>query len=262
MKKSIVVASISIITVSLLAFNPPKHETEIAGCSLVYNGTDLPMVFKIKAPDLYYGVHSRFEAITKAELANAESASAFINEDYIGRVTNYESIEVVIIENNQRTNKRLSNNFSDLSKEQKTMLRNLDYSHHFLVRINFEERDTETGEVMYARAEPHYTVVPDKQAVYEFGISALVDYIRESNEENTLQVEEDQLQAAMLYFTISRTGVLTNIYLDHTTGYQKIDEGLIKIINNLPGKWAPAENSEGEKIEQELVLTFGPRGGC
>ncbi len=47
-----------------------------------------------------------------------------------------------------------------------------------------------------------------------------------------------------------------------TTGYPSIDERFITLIKKIPGKWIPAENSRGEKIEQELVFTFGPANGC
>jgi hypothetical protein len=29
------------------------------------------------------------------------------------------------------------------------------------------------------------------------------------------------------------------------------------LANNLPGKWQPAENAKGEKVDQVLVLSFG-----
>jgi hypothetical protein len=33
------------------------------------------------------------------------------------------------------------------------------------------------------------------------------------------------------------------------------------MITNMPGKWNPATNSKGEKVDQELVFFFG-RQGC
>ncbi|WP_400077834.1 hypothetical protein [Winogradskyella sp. R77965] len=47
-----------------------------------------------------------------------------------------------------------------------------------------------------------------------------------------------------------------------TTNYVSIDENLMETIKNIPRKWVPAENADGEKMEQELVFTFGPRNGC
>jgi hypothetical protein len=47
-----------------------------------------------------------------------------------------------------------------------------------------------------------------------------------------------------------------------TTRYPTLDEKFMTLIENIPGKWISAENSKGEKIEQELVFTFGPANGC
>ena len=47
-----------------------------------------------------------------------------------------------------------------------------------------------------------------------------------------------------------------------TTGYPSIDEKFIELIKNIPGKWIPAENAKGEKMEQEFVFTFGPADRC
>ena len=38
------------------------------------------------------------------------------------------------------------------------------------------------------------------------------------------------------------------------------DKKMIELITNLPGKWAPAENQKGEKVDQELVISFGLMG--
>ena len=35
---------------------------------------------------------------------------------------------------------------------------------------------------------------------------------------------------------------------------------MIELIYKIPGTWQPAENAKGEKIDQELVLSFGLMG--
>jgi hypothetical protein len=35
---------------------------------------------------------------------------------------------------------------------------------------------------------------------------------------------------------------------------------MIELISNSPGKWKPAENSVGEKVNQKLVFSFGMMG--
>jgi hypothetical protein len=35
---------------------------------------------------------------------------------------------------------------------------------------------------------------------------------------------------------------------------------MTELITNFPGTWEPAENSKGEKVDQELVVSFGLMG--
>jgi len=35
---------------------------------------------------------------------------------------------------------------------------------------------------------------------------------------------------------------------------------MIELITKTPGEWQPAENYKGEKVDQELVVSFGLMG--
>lgn len=37
-------------------------------------------------------------------------------------------------------------------------------------------------------------------------------------------------------------------------------KNMLELMWNAPGKWIPAENSKGNKVEQELVVKFGMPG--
>ena len=43
-------------------------------------------------------------------------------------------------------------------------------------------------------------------------------------------------------------------------GKAREDNKMIELITKTPGLWIPAENSRGEKVDQELVLSFGMVG--
>jgi hypothetical protein len=36
-----------------------------------------------------------------------------------------------------------------------------------------------------------------------------------------------------------------------------LDKEVLELIVKMPGNWEPAENANGEKVEQELVFAFG-----
>jgi hypothetical protein len=76
-------------------------------------------------------------------------------------------------------------------------------------------------------------------------------------------IKGDDLGAIKLSFIVTKEGIVSNVKHDAmTTGYPSIDEKFMDLIKNIPGKWSPAENSKGEKMDYELVFTFGPRDGC
>lgn len=112
----------------------------------------------------------------------------------------------------------------------------------------------------HSDSTPYLTIVPEKQALYVNGMDALIDYLKESNKENTAIVRRNELKPGQLYFTVNKEGTISNTELITTSGYPYIDKMLAELITNAPGKWEPAENSKGEKVDQKLVLSFGAMG--
>ncbi len=216
---------------------------------------------EVRYVNFTYSLTPRFEPITKSKLQQAATVADFFEDKHLQPLMNYEYLEVVIVENDKQTDKRVQSNFYKLSKEQHFMLENLDYSNHFIIRAPYHTTNQETGEVEYFVAEPHFTVVPEKQAVYNEGENALIDYLKIENLKNTADIDESKLQFAKLYFTVTKNGLLSNIYLDRTSGYKKIDAAILNLLTNAPGKWTPAQNAQGQNVDQELVITFGA-GGC
>ena len=104
---------------------------------------------------------------------------------------------------------------------------------------------------------PHLTIVPEMQAVYVSGKNSLIEYLKENSKEETSFVLKDKLKAGKLYFTVTKEGKISNAKVRATSGYPSIDEKMIELITNSPGKWEPAKNSEGKKVDQVLVFSFG-----
>lgn len=101
-----------------------------------------------------------------------------------------------------------------------------------------------------------------KQAEYEGGKDALMEYLKENSKEVEARanVQMDELPPFKLLFTVTKEGTIENVKLNGTSGYLSVDNTMTKLITNAPGKWEPAENSKGEKVDQEQVVTFGLTG--
>ena len=50
------------------------------------------------------------------------------------------------------------------------------------------------------------------------------------------------------------------VELEESSGYPAIDKTMIELLTNAPGKWKPAKNAKGEKVDQQLVFSFGEVG--
>ena len=135
-------------------------------------------------------------------------------------------------------------------------------------KSSFSSFNCNTGSRQLGKSgyNPFLTVVPVKQAEYEGGMDALMAYLKENSKENWAGVELDKLQAAKLFFTVTKKGTIENVRLDGTTSYISIDNAIIELITKAPGKWKPAENAKGEKVDQELelqlekIVMFGSKG--
>jgi len=213
-----------------------------------------------KLTDFFYDFGPRFNPISKEDLSKARDVSDFVSREEIKLYDGVGPTTLIIIENDVQTEKRVYGEGEKLSKEQLKMMKSMEYSSHFLLRAELKTDDKR----MIAREEnvyrPHMTVVPEKQAMYEGGKDGLLDYIRQENEKNIYNLDESKLQPAKLSFTVTKNGTIKNTELDRTSGYSNIDEAMLRLINNLPGKWQPAENAKGEKVDQVLVISFGMVG--
>jgi hypothetical protein len=212
-------------------------------------------------PDFFYDVDSRFMmTITKEALNKARSIRDFIPKDMTEPVVSYKSVSVVIFENNRQTAIHETGNSEVLTAAQIKLLRSFDYSTNFLIRADFFEKNTENGELKDNYFSPHMTIVPETQAVYIKGKSALIEYLKENSKVKTTIVEKKKLQPGKVFFTVTKKGTISNVGLLSTSGYPSIDDTMIELITKAPGKWEPAENSKGEKVDQELVFSFGLAG--
>jgi hypothetical protein len=211
----------------------------------------------VKYSNFFYGVGPRFHPLLKAELSEMTSIYDFISEDEAATVKEFKNISVILIEHEKQSDTREYGVSTKFNENQIALLQSLEYSSNFNIRGEYEGIDPYTGKMANLHFGPHYTVVPEKQTKYLPGDTALINYFTSGNKENTGNLDEKRLRPAKLYFVVSKTGKISNIRLHNHSGYKKIDETMIKLLQQLPGEWLPAENAKGEKVDQELVISFG-----
>ena len=270
MKKSVILISavLLLLSVSILGFtdwsySESSEEGKLASKDLQIEDQNMNL-FNKTIPELSYGVDTRFEPITKADVHNATTIYDFITEEEAQQIARINTVKVIMIKNNQQSHLQEYGTKDQLTDAQLKLLRATDYFSHFTVRTDFKvkvRKDFEKDERFFG---PHLTVVPEQPAMYLNGKDALINYLRNNSKESMQVVNDDKLGPIKISFIITKEGRVSKVKHDAmTTGYPSIDEKLFELIKNIPGQWAPAETSNGEKVDFEFVFTFGPaNGGC
>tara|TARA_R110000787_G_scaffold22308_3_gene64932 strand:- start:5328 stop:6137 length:810 start_codon:yes stop_codon:yes gene_type:complete len=268
MKKSILFFGAALIILGLSAYSFldwDKKETAVLETSVVNEdlASTKPAIEKKKNEvfeDFIYDVGPRFGSIKKKIVQNARNIDAFYDEEQLQKIETLKSVEVILVINDKWTDIReigYSNEFNDA---QLALLQSSDYGTNFIVRADYLEKNNETGVLEETHSTPHLTIVPEKQATYFMGKETLKDYLREGSKESRVHVEPEKLQPAKVFFTVTKNGTIKNVYQDRLSGYPEVDKKMLELILNLPGTWEPAENTKGEKVDQELVVSFGLMG--
>jgi len=264
MKKRSLITSTVLIVLSIAIFSfvgSNQSATEDVETPSTLLALDEPVLYTANErayPDFFYDVDSRYlTTITKEVLNKARSIHDFLPQERSKPIVSYKSVSVTIIENNTPTDIRETGNSDVLTASQIKLLRSADYSTNLLIRSEYQKKNSITGKIEDSYSTPHITIVPEKQAVYVNGKDELIRYLKDNGRESTAIAQKGKLQPGKLYFTITKTGIISDVELLTTSGYPSIDNKMIELITKTPGKWVPAENSKGEKVAEKLVFSFG-----
>lgn len=249
--KKLSCAVIAIISLTAFSVNSFKETSKTSACKAAS---------KSYTP-FYYNLSTRFLPIPKSQLAKAKSIFDLAKEENEDLVFKYESVSVILIDKDVRTQTKATGNNASLNETQIKLLKQFDYSTDFVIQADYLERNTATGKLTFNYFSPHLTVVPENQAYYETGKESLINYLEKENKENTLQLDERKLQPASIRFTVSKKGTLANITIERSCGFSRIDTHMLELLKNAPGKWIPAKNINGENVNQELMMFYG-KVGC
>lgn len=270
MKKRILVFCIVLVTVSLTIagfINFQDIDTGQLQPTLSKDSTLLSQLVSVDKKsvftDFIYEVGPRFEPIKKGKVYAARSIEDFYDKEQMEKITSLTSVSVILIINDRQSDIREVGYTKEFTSAQLKLLQSSEYETSFIIRADYLEKNNEMGalsELVDSYTTPHHTVVPEKQAYYTDGKESLMKYLRENSKDAIATVDPNKLQPAKLYFTVTKNGTIENIHLDRTSGYPEVDKRMIDIIKKAPGIWEPAENAEGDKVNQELVVSFGLMG--
>jgi hypothetical protein len=270
MKKFAFIILIGLATAGLLASqNTGPDSTEVgseapapsSSSSVVPIGLGPVFPWNPEPFEFHYSLDSRFMAdFTKEQLKDARNILEFDDRISKDQIISVRSTFVAILNDRYEQVEKVTGNTLEFNEAQLNLLRSAPYSADILIEMNYIEKNVHFSEPQFNYTTPHITVIPENQAVYEEGKDGLVAFLKLKTLDMISRVEQDKLMAGKIRFTVSKSGTVKDVTLLSTSGYHNIDERLIGLISNLPGKWTPAENAQGVKVDEQLVFSFGQIG--
>lgn len=267
MKKSILILALALTSISLTAFALYNRTLSELSEVIAVAENDAPLNYGPIGPmtentpeDFLVKVESRFmTTVTREELNKARTIFDIFPPEAVKGVAQYDLVEISI-EKEEPLNLNEIGTEVEFNDAQRNLLASIDYSADFYLRTNIKRKNKNTDELSYDYIVYYITVVPEIEATYSEGIDALVNYLKLKAFEEKIIIDSNELKPGRLNFTVTKTGELSDIHLDSSSGYSEMDEKLESLLHGLPGTWTPAENSKGDVVDQKLVLFFGIQG--
>lgn len=208
-----------------------------------------------------YGVRGRYDRpVKKEEATNAKLLRDLIFGYPVNWITNYVSVELTAPKGDKLI-RTLSTN-EKLTPEQKDLLKSIDIGSNIAIHVKYTYNHPLTHAIENYEINTSVTVVPDKEAEYHGGYENLKKYLYENCISKVSATISQRYQRGTVVFTLNENGEPTGTRIAKSSGDVKMDKLLLDAINKMP-KWSPAENANGEKVNQDFEFTLNENGdGC
>jgi TonB family protein len=209
--------------------------------------------------DLYYDIHGKYEIpVLKEKLCIANSLADLAKGYPSGWITGYVSTELISTRLGKSQTAKGEND--TLNEEQKNLLKAADIGTDVEINVSYLFKNPVNNEVSVKKMHYKVTVVPEKEAEYLGGRPNLDTYLFGSGIQSLPKSCFENQKQSKVTFTIDESGKAINAKVTQSTGEEKVDKKLLKMINEMP-YWRPAENTSGQKVKQDFVFYVG-NGGC
>jgi len=209
-----------------------------------------------KERELMYGIRALdIRPIELEKLKEAKSLKDLISGYPSNWITSYDLVEILTTTNGNTT-KAIGKN-EVLTDEQRKNLNASEMGTSVVIDVKYKYDNPATNKTENNNMHVTMGVIPKTQAEYIGGHEQMGSYLKQ----NGFNLIPKDLETAVVIFTISEDGQVSNARMNTTSGDAETDKLLIKLVNEMP-KWKPAENFDGIKVEQDLQFVVGKMVGC
>jgi hypothetical protein len=208
--------------------------------------------------EFFYDVDTRFQAfMSKTKLAEMKLVTDFDDRIDVNQIVEVESTSVTILNDKYEDVAQAFGKSNKLTAEQMELIASAAHSTDIRIRMDYFENNEFYEKPQRNYTSPHFTVIPEKQAVYSDGKEGLLTYLKKDSQSVIGNLDNEQLQPGKVRFTVTKKGTVKDVLLISTSGYQTIDDRMVELIKTMPGLWQPAEDVNGKKVDEQLVFSFG-----
>lgn len=257
MKKKVIIICLATVGFGLTAFSYVSCNSSNSKQSEV--SEKAPKAIDIKNDiDLVYDVSNRFIAtITKEDLQKATTIADLVPKGATDGIVSFRDVKIGIV--SPKNEVFAKGNSGQLNTAQLKVLQSADYSADYYIEAFSKEKNEDTGKIEEQCFVYYVSIIPEKEASYTGGKQALIKFLKNECKNKVGIIKKDGLKPGRVRFTVTATGMVNNIEITSTCGYEEVDRELLTAVSKLKN-WKPAQNSNGENIDQEFVFFFGLQG--
>ncbi len=263
MKKQHIIFSLVIAACSIAAFGFINQKgDEVFADQLPCKTTQQCSEFvSIEKPDFdfAYIVEPRFYAtVSMEELKEAKSILEIMPERDGDNILSYHNIQIsTFLEDRNKEQVELGKD-EFLTAGQRKLIEAMDYSSSFFIVGNvMRDNGTKSYEDTLVT---YFSIAPKHSAQYSEGNEAMINYLKENSVTDIAIARKDKMQPGKISFTVTYDGKIKDARISESSGYDSIDQKMLRLIAEMPGSWEPGMNSYGVRVDQALTFFFGFAG--
>lgn len=210
------------------------------------------------AQNLSYEIHGNYRyPVTNQQLIKAQTMTD-INPGYpTSWITDYILTEIAATCKGEKLS---VNGLTDtLHEAQRKLLSSADLGSDIIIDVHYRRSNAATGESQLNTLHYVATVVPETEAQYPGGDKELMKYIKENAIDRIMVNEGKPMQNVLIHFNINAAGEPVDARLTRTSGDEKTDKMLLKVIAKMP-VWKPAVLANGMPVSQQFTFSIEAMG--
>lgn len=265
MKKQFLTSSVFFSIISLMAFalvscNSSNEKSNEQGKISEVPQDSLKNRITEESLEFFFDIHARHSStITNEKLQHVKTLEDLIPENVFAGNVMFKDVRIGIFPRNEEMVKVVEEG-TMLTPDQIALLKTAGYSDDIYIEAFCKRKNEKTGVLEDKCFVDYMTVVPESQAEFKNGDSALLKHLRDKSEPLLRAEDFKKLTIGRTCFTLTKEGEIENVKFESTSGFNEIDDAMIELISNLKGEWIPAKDSLGNAISQELVYIYGVAG--